>query len=352
MNHEKPAAVDLQASSGTIPYRHWWGLLGCLFFMALVLLLGIESDGSRFPVDKGNFWYFWQLDEPTAWTRLSAWLPYSLHQFAIWYLIANARRSRPRYILGLHSFNVAALAVNGFFMVLHVFQTRFFYDGLAQDVHELTSMMSVILMLLLILLMENGRRGLWFGRPVGFLNSAGDAVKRYHGYYFSWAIIYTFWYHPVELTSGHVAGFAYMSLLLLQGSLFFTRFHVNRWWTMFLETLFVIHGAIVAYTIMNRGEHGPWSMFMFGGMAVFLITQLHGLGLGLRGKLAIAGPLIAVMAAFYALYPEHLAGVTRLPMIMYAGTFLMFAIVWLLQRLAPRLVGRPVAPSAQTSAAR
>jgi hypothetical protein len=27
---------------------------------------------------------------------------------------------------------------------------------------------------------------------------AVDVAKRYHGYVFSWAVIYTFWYHPME----------------------------------------------------------------------------------------------------------------------------------------------------------
>jgi hypothetical protein len=327
------AATDSnQRGDGVIPYRAWWGLLGCAALMAVLVGFAAQSDGSAFPPDKGNFWYLWQLSEPTFWTRLSAWLPYALHQLSIWYLIAAARKARPRYIFGLHSFNVWALGINAFFIVLHVVQTRLFYDGLAQDVHEMTSMGSVILMLLLILLMENGRRGLFFGRKVASLEATGEIVRRYHGYYFSWAIIYTFWYHPVEMTSGHLVGFAYMMLLMLQSSLFFTRFHTNRWWTMFLETLFVVHGAIVAFFIVQQGQTGPWAMFLFGGVATFLITQLHGLGLGRTGKLAIALPLLGVMAAFYSVFPEHIMGVTRLPLIMYIGTFLMAAIIWLLMR--------------------
>ena len=114
---------------------------------------------------------------------MSAWVPYSLQQIGMWYLIAKGQQKRPKYIFGLHSFNVWAIALNGFFMLVHVFQTRYFYDALAQDVHESSSMMSVILMLLLILLMENNRRGLVFGYKVKPLLSIGEIVKRYHGYY-------------------------------------------------------------------------------------------------------------------------------------------------------------------------
>ena len=335
-------AAGMAAAYRVFPYKSWWGLLGCAVFMSIILIFGPYSDDVEFAPDQGVFWYFWQLKEPTFWTRLSAWLPYCLHQVAIWFLIAKARDARPRYIFGLHSFNVWALGINAFFVLVHIAQTKFFYDGLAQDVHEATSMMSVVLMLFLILLMENGRRGLFFGKSVNGLRVVGDTVRRYHGYYFSWAIIYTFWYHPVELTSGHLAGFAYMMLLLLQSSLFFTRFHVNRWWTMFLETVFVIHGATVAYFIMNKGDSGPWAMFLFGGVATFLITQLHGLGLNLRGKLLIAIPLIGVLGIFYSIFPEQLIGLPRLPAIMYLGTFLMFGILWIMLRVVRIFGSLPV----------
>lgn len=317
------------------PFRIWWGLVGCAAFMALVLLFGVVSDPAIFPIDKGDMWYYWQLKSPDWVTRVAAWLPYAFHQIGMWYLIAKGQQVRPRYIFGLHSFNVWAILLNGSFMVLHVVQTRFFYDGLAQDVHESSSMMSVILMLLLILLMENNRRGLFFGYKVKPLFSIGDTVKRYHGYYFSWAIIYTFWYHPVELTTGHIAGFAYMSLLLLQSSLFFTSFHVNRWWTVSLEVLFTVHGALVAYFLMQESQGlNAAGMFLFGGMATFLICQIHGLDLKTRGKLIIAVPMIISIATFYWFFPEGLGRVGSTPLIMFGGTFVMAMLVWVLMKSA------------------
>lgn len=333
------ANPSLPAGDRVLPYRAWWGLLACAVFMGLIYAFAPYQLGVNLAPDRGNFWYFWQRSDPTTWSRLSAWLPYSIHQISIWYLIAEARRTRPRYVLGLHVFNVWAMGINGFFVLLHIAQTRLFYDGLAQDVHEATAMGSVVLMLWLILLMENRRRGLVFGRPVAFLNTAGDAVRRYHGYYFSWAIIYTFWYHPIEMTPGHLAGFAYMALLFLQSSLFFTRYHVNRWWTMSLEVIFVVHGAFVAWYVMNPGDHRYWSMFLFGGMGLFLLTQMHGLGLSRRGKWAVALPLVAILAVFYSLFPETVLGLPRLALIQYAGTFLMAGTVLLLLALARGIRG-------------
>ena len=320
-----------------VPFRHWWGLLGCAAMMGVIFLMAPYSADIEFAPDKGDWWYYGQLPDATVWTRLSAWVPYVLHQVSIWYLISVGQRARPKYVFGLHRFNVAALAVNAFFVLVHIAQTKLFYDGLAQDVHEATSMGSVTLMLFLIILMENRRRGLFMGYKVKQLYGVGDAVRRYHGYYFSWAIIYTFWYHPVEMTSGHIAGFAYMMLLILQSSLFFTRFHTNRWWTMFLEVLFVIHGSLVAAYIMNQPGRSPWSDFLFGGVCTFLVIQMHGLGLSTKAKLMIAAPLVAIMAAFYVTRPEWLWGAPQLTGIMYAGTAIVALVVAILMFIARKI---------------
>ena len=320
-----------------LPYQHWWGLLGCAALIGVVLAVGPYSAGIPLEPDRGNMWYFWQLSEPTALTRLAAWVPFCLHWFAMWYLISIGRSERPSYVFGLHRVNVLAIAVNVFFVLVHIAQTKWLYDGLAQDTHEATSQGSVVLMLFAILLMENRRRGLFFGKKLKFMFEAGDTVKRYHGYYFSWAVIYTFWYHPIEITQGHVTGFAYMFLLFLQSSLFFTRYHTNRWWTMSLEFLFCAHGAIVAYTILQKGQTGPWSMFLFGGVTLFLITQMHGLGLSRRGKLIIALPLIGVLVAFYLKFPDFITTLPRVPAINYIGAVLVTLIVWTLMRF-PSLV--------------
>jgi hypothetical protein len=334
------------AASGTpmvpdapVRWQHWWGLAACAAFMGIVLLAGPYATGVNIAPDKGNWWYYWQRSDADVWSRLSAWLPYSLHQISLWYLIHAARVARPRYVAGLHRWNVLALAVNAFFMLLHILQTRIFYDGLAQDVPEYTSFGSVALMLMMILVMENRRRGMFFGRPAPFMETAGAALRRYHGYYFSWALVYTFWYHPLELSPGHLAGFAYMSLLLLQSSLFFTRFHVNRVWTGVLEASWAVHGAVVAGLVMNKGDVRFWASFFFGGMVVFLVTQLHGLGLSRRGKWLVAAPLLALLGGFCAIYPQYAVDVlTRQPMVLFIGAGIVAGLVVLLVRLA-RLAG-------------
>ena len=93
----------------------------------------------------------------------------------------------------------------------------------------------------------------------------------------------------METTAGHLIGLFYMFLLLLQGSLFMTRAHTNRWWTVSLELLVAVHGTLVA--VMNSGPGGQWPMFLFGFLGVFVLTQMHGLGLGRSDALGVRRPL-------------------------------------------------------------
>ena len=282
--------VENSSSSGqhkadVIPYRAWWGLAGCAAFMAVILVLAPYSTESMLEPDHGDWWYAWQLKDATVWTRLSAWLPYVVHQVSIWFLITQARNVRPRYIFGLHSFNVWALAINGGFALLHVAQTKLFYDGLAQDVHEMTSMGSVTLMLFLIMLMENGR-----ARDVFRQENPGSDQRRGYGAPLP-RLLLLVGNHIYVLVSpgrddrGGTWPASHTWCCCCSRAACFSR-AITRiaggpcaW-----KPCSSVHGALVAFFIMQRGENGPWSMFLFGGVAVFLITQLHGLGLTARGQ--------------------------------------------------------------------
>ena len=221
------------------------GVLVCLFIMAVIVAMGPYSEPGMFLEDKGFSWYYWKLPEPDFWTRFSAWGLYGLHQLGLWLLIAWAQHNRPQYSHRLHPVNVLAICFNLLFVGLHVAQTRIFYDGLAQDTSVYASQFSVIFMLVFILIMENRRRGLLFGYKLGIMEPAGGFLRRYHGYYFSWAIVYTFWFHPIEDNLGHLLGTFYILLLLLQGSLFFTRYHRDRNWTLLLEVF--VSGFVCFY---------------------------------------------------------------------------------------------------------
>ncbi|MEC9374940.1 MAG: hypothetical protein VYA80_01055 [Pseudomonadota bacterium] len=314
-----------------IRYEAWWGLAGCGLIIGLIMLIGPYREFELTPRTY-IFDYPWKLPDPTVWTRVAVWSLYALHQVGVWYLIYKAQSMKLRYVNGLHRINVQMLVLNLTFVALHIGQTLLTYDGLAQDVHEGTAFGSVALMLFVILIMENDRRGLILGKRIPFPKGIGESARKYHGYYFSWAITYTFWYHPIEITGGHLMGLFYMMMLFLQGSLFLTRFHVNRWWTLFLEFFVVIHGSTVAYiAIQMSGQH--WSSFLFGGVFVFLITQLHGVKLKLWHKISIATACIGSALIYYSGNPDlFFENIPRMVSMRYLGVAVLVCLIWLIMR--------------------
>lgn len=306
----------------------WGGILFSFLFTGLIWLAGARLEAVPKLPDQGASWYYWQLPEPTFWSRATAWGGYLLHQVALWSLIYYAQTRVKRYTTGLHPVNIVALALNGLFIVLHFVQSHIWYDGLAQDTSIFSSQGSVILMLVWVLLMENSRRGLFFGKKVPIKQTIIRAARTYHGYVFAWAAVYTFWYHPMEATSGHLIGFLYMFLLLVQGSLFFTRIHTNRYWTFALEFMVLIHGTLVAW--MQRGAVGFWPMFFFGFLAVFLITQLYGLGLPRWGRWLAWGGSAAFAVWVYSWRGWVQANeIVRIPVIEYLSALVLTLLIWL-----------------------
>lgn len=317
----------------------WWGIAASLAFTALTWALGPFLPQIDFLPDAGYDWYYWKLPEPTVITRATAWGGYLLHQGVVWYLIYYAQKNKTRYTSGIQRINVLSFLANGFFILLHLVQTHIWYDGLAQDTHIMSSQGAVIVLLIAVLLMENQRRGLVFGKGkrLNFLNETGRVVRKYHGYYFAWAIIYTFWYHPMEVTSGHLLGLLYTFLLLLQGSLMFTRIHVNKWWTLVQEMAVVVHGTIVA---VGQGN-GIWPMFFFGFLALFIVTQMHGLGLKAWQKWGfVAAYAIATIVVYSSRGWGMLNEIVRIPVIDYLGVFVLALLIWLGMRVGGFLTAR------------
>ncbi|GIH98347.1 hypothetical protein [Planobispora takensis] len=314
------------------------GIAASAVLTGMVWLLGQRLHGIRLLPDQGASWYYWKLPEPTFWTRASAWLGYAAHQVALWGLIYYAQTRVRSYTSGLHRVNVVALAVNFGFILLHTVQTHVFYDGLAQDVSIFSSQGSVVLLLVVVLLMENRRRGLFLGRPAPIGREVAGFARRYHGYLFSWAAVYTFWYHPMEATSGHLIGFFYMFLLLLQGSLFLTRAHTGRRWTFTLEIMVAVHGTLVA--VMTSGPDGAWPMFLFGFLGVFVVTQMHGLGLSAATRwLLAAGYAGAVVAVYGVRGFGSVDEVVRIPLIEYLLVAVVAVLIWLGLRVSRLVTG-------------
>ena len=223
--------------------------------------------------DTGAAWYYWKLPKPELWATVTMWVLYAAHQISVWYLIYKISRQKNAPNGTATKQNITLLFVNLAFIILHILQSVFFYDGLAQFVPVFSSQGSVIVMLVMMLIMMNGRRGLFFGKKVKLPQKGVTAVYKTHGYYIAWALVYTFWFHPTEGTLGHLMGFFYMFLLFTQLSLAKTSFHMNTKWITVLEVYVAVHGAIVA---VGQGN-GMWPMFMFGFLMMFVVTQLYGL---------------------------------------------------------------------------
>ncbi len=315
----------------------WAGILFSVAFTALIWVLGPRLEVFPHLPDQGATWYYWKLPAPDTWARITAWGFYLVHNAAIWAILFLATRHRTKYGVTLSRFNIAALAVNALFIVLHLFQSHIWYDGLAQDVHIFTSQWSVILMLVVIVMMENPRRGMFFGKKAPLPQRTVQFVRKYHGYLFSWAVIYTFWYHPMEMSPGHLLGFLYTFLLLLQGSLFFTRVHLNKWWGFALETMVLVHGTMVAIIAAN----GLWQMFFFGFAGIVVATSMYGLGLARWVRLTIIGLYIAFAVAIYSqIGIAKIHQVTWIPLTYYATVLVLALLIggglWLAQKFGAR----------------
>lgn len=319
-----------------------YSVLGSLAIAALIPLFdaAFVPKVSLLP-DLGASWYLWKLPEPTWVTRLSVWVPYIVHQVVVWYLIYRLNSSRKRIDDTLSRWNWWLLGVNAVFVVAHFAQTALFYDGLAQDVPIWSSQYSVIFMLVMILIMKNRWRGLFFGRKVRLPKDSVRLTTISHTYYIAWAAIYTFWFHPVVNEWAHVVGFFYMFLLFIQLSLARTKAHSNKYWTLALEVMVLFHGASVAYYTQ---QSIIWTMFLTGFLTIFIVTQIYGLGLPKWSiRLASAGYLLLSLG-LYTFYPSGSFSAERLsqiyqisfiPVTEYALVFVTAGALWAVSLLPP-----------------
>lgn len=314
----------------------WSGIVFSFVFTGIIWWTGQLLASVPHPIDQGPSWYYWQMAEPNLWATLTAWGFYAAHQIGMWVLIYAAQKQKTRYSANLHPMNIAALGLNALFIVLHLVQTHMWYGALAEDVSIFSSQGSVIIMLVMILLMENQRRGMFFGKKVqwGWVKEAGQWARQYHGYIFAWATIYTFWYHPTENTQGHLIGFLYMFLLMVQSSLFFTRAHVNRWWTFTLEALVLVHGTLVA---LYQGND-LWPLFAFGFGGIIVITQMHGLRLPRIAKWAILLIYVGLVLITYSSAGwNRLNEIIRIPLIEYLSALVLAMLIGAGLRVARRI---------------
>ena len=283
--------------------------------------------------DSGASWYYWKLPHPELWASISMWVLYLAHQITVWVLIAKLKDDPWPEAGTIGRYNLQLLIANAVFITLHLVQTTLSYDALAQFTPVMSSQGSVIVMLVMMLILLNSRRGLFFGKKVYLPPLGVAATQKIHGFYIAWAVVFTFWFHPMEGTAGHLLGFLYLFLLMGQMSLARTSWHTKIGWLTFLEVFVAFHGAVVAICAGN----GMWPMFFFGFMMMFIVTQVFGI---IKSKLAIAGIVasyatlvsIAYSGALATLFTGTPVGwtdihqITWIPVILYG---LVFVLAWL-----------------------
>jgi len=301
----------------------WVGILLSFGFIGIVGLIGGRLDSIELLPDAGASWYYWKLPTKEFWPRLSAWSFYIFHQVSVWILIylSQFKDSKKR-----NQRRIQLYGVNIFFILLHIVQTHIWYDGLAQDVPVMSSQGSVIVMLVLILIMDNKSRGLFFGKKYKGFERPTELIRKYHGYFIAWAIVYTFWYHPTIVTAGHLVGFFYMNLLFIQMSMIYTPVHMNKNWRLILEVGVLFHGTMVA---IGQGNN-MWPMFCFGFGFMTVVTQVYGLA-NKRVRIAIQALYIIGVIVVFGGFTGHrvmtdVHQITWIPIIEY-GLVFVFLIV-------------------------
>ncbi|MHA2407861.1 MAG: hypothetical protein ACXACA_05780 [Candidatus Ranarchaeia archaeon] len=268
------------------PFYLW--LIAFVFsicFTVLIWLLGpfLQPFLDILLPDQGAAWYYWKLPTRDFLTMFIAWTFYLGHQFAAWATIFHAKKN-PKWkfpkVHGLSNYNLAMFGINTVFVFIHLVQTHVWFDGLAQDVPIWTSQGSVIVMLSFILIIEHPRRGLFLGRKVSrpFTSSVARVFRRNHMYIIAWALVYTFWFHPMSYDPQLLSGFFYMFLLFTQMSLAYTRVHFDKKWIITLESYVAIHAVIVAiYNTAFFQSADMWPMFFSGFTFMFVFTYLYAL---------------------------------------------------------------------------
>jgi len=308
--------TDAQSGGSRAGYYAWaGGLVFAAGFTALIWALGpmLQPFLDTLLPDQGASWYYWKLPVRDFWTMFVVWAFYLSHQFAIWAAIywgqKNLAEFKARPTSGLTKYNLMALTITVAFVFLHLLQTHVWFDGLAQDVPILTSQGSVIIMLSVILVIENPRRGLFLGRGAGkpFTARVSGFFRRTHMYIFAWALVYTFWFHPMALDPQLLSGFFYMFLLFTQVSLAYTKVHLDKRWIILLESYVAIHAVIVAvYNTAFFGSADMWPMFFAGFAFMFVFTYMYALNVRQKVRWIVTALYLAFVAWLYLPAPVGL----------------------------------------------
>jgi hypothetical protein len=332
-------------------YLLLFGIVFAAVFTLIIWLVGplVQPWIDTLIEDQGAAWYYWKLPLRNDTTMLIVWTLYLANQLLIWGAIYWASKNLTEYRTKpspkLTRYNYATLIITAVFMGLHLLKTIYLFDGLAQDAPIWTSQGSVIVMLVFVLIIENPRRGIFLGRRAGKPITArvSGFFRRNHSYIISWALVYTFWFHPAVNDPQLISGFFYMFLLFTQMILAYTPVHLDKRWIVTLESYVAIHAVIVAYfntTLLDSTD--MWPMFFSGFAFMFVFTYMYALNIRKELRYLVTAVYIGFLAwlylpTAYGGYGRGLEYLMRLefiwiPAVLYGLAFVFAAIVYVLTR--------------------
>ena len=309
------------------------GIIFSLLFTLLIWILGPNLNHFivTFVPFQGGFSYYWKLPIRNFWTMAIIWAFYLSNQFLIWGVIywaqKNLTKQKTNPTYDLTKYNLVVIAIMVFFIFLHLIQTQIWFDGLAQDTPILSSMGSVIILLSMVIILMNPIRGVLLGRKASkpYTAIVTDFFRHNHMYIFSWALIYTFWFHPMASYPQLLSGFFYMFLLFTQMSLAYTRVHLDVRWIVTLESWVAIHALIVAFfNTQYFGSVDIWPMFFTGFAFMFVFTYMYALHIKKSTRIIITALYFAFLIWLYIPKPY---GLGRDPSFLYRLEFLWIPII-------------------------
>ena len=159
-----------------------------------------------------------------------------------------------------------------------------------------------------------------------------------HKYIFAWALVYTFWFHPITNDPQLVSGFFYMFLLFTQIILAWTWVHLDKRWIVLLESYVAIHAVIVAlWNTEFFGGSAIWPMFFSGFAFMFVFTYMYAFKINKKLYWLITASYFTFIAWLYLPLPwgfgRNITNLARLeflwtPIILYGLATLFAALTY------------------------
>ncbi|HEX8865997.1 MAG TPA: hypothetical protein VF821_10120, partial [Lentzea sp.] len=85
----------------------------------------------------------------------------------------------------------------------------------------------------------------------------------------------------------------------------------------------------------NSGPNGVWPMFLFGFVAIFVLTQMHGVGLSRAARWWIGGAFVVAALGVYSWRGlGRIDEVVRIPLIEYLLVAVLALLIWAGVRLS------------------